>query len=84
MMNIEHPAIQQVEMTGYNLRDKRFTEEEISVEIQNENPVEDMFGSEIQTGDTWFEDKDGHVVLVDNFEDYLNEVIGVEFFKSIK
>ena len=83
-MDIEHRDIQQISLAGYAMQDRRFADEEISVDIQNDNPIEDMFGSEIQTGDTWFEDKEGHVVLMDNFEDYLNEVIGVEFFKSIK
>ena len=83
-MNIEHREIQQVALTGYTMQDARFIEEEISVRIQHDNPVEDMFGSEIQKGDTWFEDPDGRVVLKENFEDYLIEVIGAEFFRVIK
>lgn len=49
-----------------------------------DHPVEDMFGSEIQTGDTWFKDSAGRIVLFENVEGYLLEVGGVEFFREIK
>lgn len=50
----------------------------------DDTPVEDMFGSEIRTGDTYFKDQAGRAVLFENAEDYLIEVAGVEFFKDIK
>lgn len=49
-----------------------------------DHPVEDMFGSEIQTGDKWFQDNAGRIVLEDNMDDYLIEVGGVNFFRAIK
>lgn len=81
---MHHPDIDHAMLTGYPAIDQRFVEEETSIEIQNDHPIEDMFGSEIQTGDTWFEDKAGRVVLEENMEDYLVEVVGVEFFKALK
>lgn len=48
-----------------------------------DHPVEDLFGSEIQTGDKWFQDGAGRVVLEDNTEDYLIEVAQVKFFKAL-
>lgn len=48
----------------------------------DDHPIEDMFGSEIQTGDKWFQDSAGRIVLEDNMDDYLIEVGGVEFFRS--
>ncbi|WP_084245182.1 YqaI family protein [Planomicrobium okeanokoites] len=81
---MNHPDIDHAILTGYPAMDQRFIEEETSIEIQNDHPIEDMFGSEIQTGDTWFEDKAGRIVLEENMEDYLVEVVGVEFFKALK
>lgn len=49
-----------------------------------DHPVEDVFGSEIRTGDKWFEDGAGRVVLEDNAEDYPIEVTGVQFFRAIE
>lgn len=49
-----------------------------------DHPVEDHFGSEIQTGDKWFQDRAGRVVLEDNIEDYLIEVARVEFCRAIE
>lgn len=49
-----------------------------------DHPIEDIFGSEIQTGDKWFQDSAGRIVLEDNAEDYLIEVAKVEFFREIK
>lgn len=50
----------------------------------DDHPIEDVFGSEIRTGDKWFEDGAGRVVLEDNAEDYLIEVTGVQFFRAIE
>lgn len=49
-----------------------------------DHPIEDIFGSEIQAGDKWFEDAAGRVVLEDNAEDYLIEITGVQFFRAIE
>lgn len=81
---MNHPDIDYAMLTGYPAMNQRYVEEETSIEIQNDHPIEDMFGSEIQTGDTWFEDKAGRIVLEENMEDYLVEVVGAEFFKAIK
>lgn len=80
---MNHPDIDRAMLTGYP-RQAQFVCESCSVEVKDDNPVEDMFGSEIMAGDTWFEDPDGRVVLKDNFEDYLIEVIGAEFFRVLK
>lgn len=50
----------------------------------DDHPVEDVFGSEIRTGDKWFEDGAGRVVLEENAEDYLIEVAKVQFYRAIK
>lgn len=50
----------------------------------SDHPIEDIFGSEIQTGDTWFKDPAGRVVLFENAENYLVDVAGVEIFREIK
>ncbi|RLJ90157.1 YqaI family protein [Planococcus citreus] len=81
---MNHPDVERCMLTGYPVTDARFEKSEISIEVENDYPIEDHFGSEIQTGDTWFEDKAGRVVLQDNMEDYLIEVVGAEFFKALK
>lgn len=48
-----------------------------------DHPIEDMYGSEIKNGDTWFRDSAGRVVLFENAEDYLIEVGGVDMFRNI-
>lgn len=48
-----------------------------------DHPVEDMFGTEVQTGDKWFQDNAGRVVSLENAERYLSEVGGVEIVKAI-
>lgn len=58
--------------------------ENISLKLVVNHPVEDHFGSEIQTGDKWFQDGAGRVVLEDNIEDYLIEVASVEFCRAIE
>lgn len=52
--------------------------------LVEDHPIEDAFGSEIQSGDIWFEDPAGRVVLEDNTDDYLVEVAGVNFFRTLK
>ena len=81
---MNHPDVERCMLTGYPVEDARFESSEISIEVENDHPIEDHFGSEIQTGDIWFEDKVGRVVLQDNMEDYLIEVVGAEFFKALK
>lgn len=49
-----------------------------------DHPIEDHFGSEIQSDDKYFTDQAGRVILESNWEDYLIEVGGVEFFKALK
>lgn len=49
-----------------------------------DHPIEDYFGSEIQSDDKYFTDQAGRVVLESNWEDYLIEIGGVEFFKALK
>ncbi|WP_240612026.1 YqaI family protein [Planococcus halotolerans] len=72
---------------------RTWMEDEISSQelIENESlkhvvdhPIEDHFGSEIRTGDKWFQDGAGRVVLENNIEDYLIEVARVEFCRAIE
>ena len=58
--------------------------EEVFSKPVEDHPTEDVFGSEIRTGDKWFEDGAGRVVLEDNAEYYLIEVSGVQFFRAIE
>ncbi|WP_162287786.1 YqaI family protein [Indiicoccus explosivorum] len=78
---MEHPEIEYAMRTGYPSKDYLDWERE---QEKDDNPVEDMFGSEILEGDKWFEDSEGRIVLEDNIDDYLIEVIGVEFFRALK
>lgn len=55
-----------------------------SLKLVADHPVEDHFGSEIRTGDKWFQDRAGRVVLEDNVENYLIEVGNVEFCRAIE
>lgn len=55
-----------------------------SLKAVSDHPIEDIFGSEIRTGDKWFQDGAGRVVLEDNVEDYLIEVANVEFCRAIE
>ena len=54
------------------------------LKLVDDHPTEDHFGSEIQPGDVYFKDQAGREVLVDNSEDYLIEIGGVEFFRALK
>lgn len=81
---MNHPDVDRVLLTGYPIEDANYSGEEFSVEVEPNHPVEDHFGSEIMTGDSWFEDNAGRIVLQENMEDYLIEVVGVEFFKTMK
>lgn len=53
------------------------------MEMVPDHPIEDFFGSEIQIDDKYFTDQAGRVVLESNWEKYLIEVGGVEFFRAI-
>lgn len=46
-------------------------------------PVEDMFGTEVRTGDKWFQDNIGRIINIENIERYLTEISGVEIFKAM-
>lgn len=81
---MNHPDIDRAILTGYPIEDERFEEESHSIAVESDHPIEDHFGSEIMIGDSWFEDNAGRIVLQDNMEDYLIEVVGVEFFKTLK
>ncbi|PSL42161.1 YqaI-like protein [Planomicrobium soli] len=82
---MQHPDIERAMRTGYPFQDISFAgSEPVVFEPEIDHPIEDMFGSEIQSGDTWFEDKQGRIVLEENIEDYLLEVVGGEFFKAKK
>lgn len=58
--------------------------ENVFLKLVIDHPIEDHFGSEIRTGDKWFQDGAGRVVLEDNVEDYLIEVAQVEFCRAIE
>lgn len=74
---MEHPDITRAELTGYPVQDERYAE---TVE---DHPIEDFFGSEIQEGDKYFKDGAGRTVLEENIDDYLIEVVGVTFYRSL-
>lgn len=48
-----------------------------------DHPTEDMFGTEVQTGDKWFQDNAGRIINIENVERYLSEIGGVEIFKAM-
>lgn len=54
-----------------------------NLELVADHPTEDHFGSEIQSGDTYFKDQAGREVLGSNWEDYLIEIGGVQFYRAI-
>lgn len=71
MRDIEHPEISLALTTGYP------TKAHSDYEARTEDyPVEDACGTEIKSGDQYFE-HDGFVVLVDNLEDFYIEVLGL-------
>ena len=78
-----HPAIEQTMRTGYPEIDymdhERFRNANFRV---LNHPVEDYFGSEIQTGDKYITTDSGHVVLADNIRDYLQETLGAVFYEA--
>lgn len=49
----------------------------------DDHPVEDMFGTEVMTGDKWFQDAAGRVVSLENAERYLLEVGGFEIVRAL-
>src|SRR5690606_12083447 len=50
--------------------------------IVADHPIEDMYGDEIRTGDKYFIDDAGRVVLQDNVSDYLMDQCGVVFYET--
>lgn len=54
-----------------------------NVYTAEDHPIEDMFGSEICTGDKWFEDAAGRVILNENVEQYLQEVGNAKCYRSL-
>lgn len=73
MSGIEHPSITMARETGYPTREH--SEHEVARE--NNHPIEDSFGTEIQSGDKYFVIGDS-IVLEDNVDDYLIEVLAAE------
>lgn len=53
------------------------SEWEINHHYVGDYPVEDACGTEIKSGDQFFE-HEGFVVLVDNLEDFFLEVLGLK------
>ena len=52
--------------------------------LVTDHPIEDHFGSEIQSSDKYFKDQMGREVLESNWEDYLIEVGGVQFYRGVE
>lgn len=75
MIDIEDPQITMANATGYPT--KEHSDWEIKQELVEDHPVEDACGTEIKSGDQYFE-HDGFVVLVDNLEDFCIEVLGLK------
>ena len=65
----DHPMIEQVERTGYPT---------YLQQIENDTPVEDMFGDEIQQNDLYFVFKNGDVVLSQNLGHYAIQHLGAD------
>ena len=80
---MEHPDIQITMLTGYPTRSYQQYEEYRDINFLAEgHPVEDMYGSEIRQGDSYFVDEQGRVVLLENQRDYLQEVASVVFYEA--
>lgn len=47
-----------------------------------DHPVEDFSGTEIQSGDNYFE-IGGNIILVENIEDFLIEHLGAKLYKAV-
>jgi len=75
MRDIEHPDIAMTIATGYPTQEH--SDWEIKQELVEDPPTEDACGSEIKSGDQYFEHA-GFVVLVDNLEDFFIEVLGAK------
>jgi hypothetical protein len=61
-MELEHPAITMTERTGYP-----------TLVVDNDFPVEDMFGDEIRDGDDYFVLDDDEIVLEENVLRYFKD-----------
>lgn len=76
-----HPEIERTVLTGYPSNDYLNYERSGSLSIED-HPIEDMFGSEIQAGDSYFVDEQLNVVLLENMRDYLQAEIGTVFYEA--
>lgn len=72
---MDHPQILRAIDTGYPTIEH--SDWELQQEVVEDHPVEDACGTEIKSGDQYFE-YDGFVVLVDNLEDFYIEVLGLK------
>lgn len=80
-----HPEIEQAMQTGYPTIEYMDYERNFSREnfrVLEGKPIEDMYGSPIESGDAYFIDEDKQVVHVENLRDYLTDVIGVVFYEA--
>ncbi|WP_374717917.1 hypothetical protein [Neobacillus sp.] len=69
MRDVEHPVITKINRTGY-----------INMTQQPEHIGIDYFGNEILAGDSIVIDhRNGEIILEDNLEDYLIEVLDLQF-----
>lgn len=83
---MEHPMITETIRTGYpdqsylTYEDRQWSA--IDHSIVADHPIEDMYGDEIRTGDKYFIDDAGRVVLQENVRDYLMDQCGVVFYEA--
>ncbi|SIT91525.1 YqaI family protein [Edaphobacillus lindanitolerans] len=83
---MNHPDVEHTMLTGYPDRSHLTYEDRqwsaVDHSVIADHPVEDYFGDEIQTGDKYFTDEAGRIVLQDNIRDYLTELAGAVFYKA--
>lgn len=80
-----HPDIERTMRTGYPTIDHNNYERNFNRDnfrVLSGKPVEDMYGSAIGSGDSYFIDEDKQVVHMENLRDYLSDVIGVVFYEA--
>ena len=69
---MDHPQIEKTMLTGYP------TKEHLDFE-KEDHPIEDFSGTELQTGDRYFQ-IDDDIIYEENVEDYLIERLGARAY----
>ncbi len=83
---MDHPTVSQIMTTGYpsqtylTYEDRQWSA--IDHAVVADHPIEDMYGDEVRTGDKYFIDDAGRIVLQENFRDYLIDQCGAVFYET--